>query len=737
MKIQVVAALLLSLVISLLSPLSSLGQIPEKKDQDVERIVVGTSEVVLDAVVKDKKGRPVKDLTAADFQVFEDGARQQVNSFRLVTRETAVAATSAESTKTSRETTKTETLGPGRPESPARNPNRIGALALVFDRLSPDARKIAREAALNYLGSGMRPDDFVGVFGIDLSLKVLQHFTNNEVLVRQAIERGVSHSSSTYPSTNGQIADLADQQAALQSQIDRSAGAGGESNDPSSSIGSAAAAQQLAAMTQNILEGFERLEKNQQGYATTDSLLAIINEMGRLPGRKALVFFSEGVVLPTTVMSHYRSVISNANRANVSIYSVDAAGLRAVSNDAQTGATLTRLGQARLRQAGQPSDAFGSMMKDLERNEELMRSDPDGALGDLAKETGGALIANTNDPGPRLRQVTEDLHSYYLLTYTPKNSTYDGRFRQITLKVNRSGIDVQTRKGYYAIDASYGTPVLSYEAPALAILSDHPQPNSFNTRVAAFSFPESERLGLVPVVVEIPAGSIAFTVDKNTRTYRTDFSVVVLIKDGSQRVVRKLSNQYILTGSTDQLESIKRVKVIFYRQADLEPGHYTLASVVYDSITGQSSIDTGSVTVPAADQNRLRLSSIVLIKGAERSESSGSETKGPFQFGEVLVFPNLGEPLSKTANKELSIFVTIYAPPGTSAAPKLGLEISKDGSPVGHLSYDLPKPDQSGRIQYASAIPLDKFQPGEYELKVTVQEKELTASRSERVRVTP
>lgn len=737
MKIQVNVICFFSLVVSLLSPVSTAGQTPDKKDQDVDRIVVGTSEVILDAVVKDKKGRPVKDLTAADFEVFEDGAQQQVRSFRLVTRDPAVAATNAGSAKTGIEITKSETVSPGSLESASRNPNRIGALALVFDRLSPDARKIAREAALNYLSSGMQPEDFVGVFGIDLSLKVLQRFTNNEALVRQAIERGVSHSSSTYPSTNGQIADLADQQAALQSQIDQSAGAGGESNDPSSSIGSAAAAQQLAAMTQNILEGFERLEKNQQGYATTDSLLAIINEMGRLPGRKALVFFSEGVVLPTTVMSHYRSVISNANRANVSIYSVDAAGLRAVSNDAQTGAALTRLGQARVRQASQPRDAFGSMMKDLERNEELMRSDPDGALSDLAKETGGVLIANTNEPGPRLRQVTQDLHSYYLLTYTPKNTTYDGRFRQITLKVNRAGVDVQTRRGYYAIDASYGTPVLSYEAPALAVLSGRPQPNSFNTQVAAFSFPESDRLGLVPVVVEIPAGSVAFTVDKNTRSYRTDFSVVVLIKDATQRVVRKLSNQYILTGSIDQLESVKHVKVIFYRQANLDPGHYTFASVVYDSITGQSSIDTGTVAVPAADQNRLRLSSIVLIKSAERSESSGSKTKGPFQFGEVLVFPNLGEPLSKTANKELSIFLTIYTPPGDTAAPKLSLAISKGGSAVGHLSYDLPKPDQSGRIQYASTIPLDKFQPGEYELNVTVQEGLLSATRSGRVLVVP
>src|SRR5260370_37772873 len=113
-------------------------------------------------------------------------------------------------------------------------------------------------------------------------------------------------------------------------------------------------------------------------------------------------------------------------------------------------------------------------MKGLERKEDLVRSNPDSAPVDLGDETGGVLIANTNDPGPRLRQVDQDLHSYYLLTYTPKNQAYDGRFRTISVKVNRSGTDVQTRKGYYALTNSYGTPVLSYEAPALALLSGAP-----------------------------------------------------------------------------------------------------------------------------------------------------------------------------------------------------------------------------------------------------------------------
>jgi VWFA-related protein len=744
MRIWITSLLSLSLGVTFVLPFNARAQKPEVKEQEVDRIVVGTNEVVLDAVVKDKKGRPVKDLSVSDFEVFEDGAPQQIKSFQLVTRDSGSSRTTGTEpeTKPNDGVNKTDpnvvpAPGDSGSKGPLTNPHRIGAMALVFDRLSPNGRNIARQAALNYLEGGMRPDDFVGVFGIDLSLKVLQKFTNNEALVRQAVERGVSHSSSSYAPNTEQIAKLGDTQAALQTQVDQSASGAGETSDPSSSIGAAAAAQQFAAMTQNILEGFDRLEKNQQGFATTDGLLAIISELGNLPGRKALVFFSEGVVLPTSVMAHYRSVISNANRANVSIYSVDAAGLRAMSSDSQTGSALTKLGQARLRQAGQTRDNFGSMMKDLERNEDLMRSDPDGALRDLAQATGGLLIANTNDPGPRLRQVTEDLHSYYLLTYTSRNANYDGRFRQIALKVNRPGIDLQTRKGYYAIDGSYGTPILSYEAPALAVLSGPPQRNFFRTRLAAFSFPEPDKLGLVPVVVEIPPGSISFSVDKGSPSYRTDFSVVVLIKDESHRVVRKLSNQYILTGSVDQLASTKDLKVIFYRQTDLNPGRYAVASIVHDAITGHSSVETGTVIVPSDDPSRLRLSSIVLIKSAEPAASTTPEVKGPFQFGEVLLLPNLGEPVSKSGSKELRVFVTIYPPRGDSTAPMLALEISKNGKAVGHLSYNLPKPDQSGRIQYASSIGLDKIQPGEYELKITVQDGVHTATRSEHVRVAP
>src|SRR6267378_5870893 len=76
------------LFVLVVTPLSILEQ-PPSTQQGEEKVVSGTTEVVFDAVVKDKKGRPVKDLQAADFQITEDGMAQEVKSFRLVTGEGA------------------------------------------------------------------------------------------------------------------------------------------------------------------------------------------------------------------------------------------------------------------------------------------------------------------------------------------------------------------------------------------------------------------------------------------------------------------------------------------------------------------------------------------------------------------------------------------------------------------------------------------------------------------------
>jgi len=720
-----VAILLFAIAIA---PLTAGGQTPSAQQGD-DRLVSGTTEVIFDAVVKDKKGRPVKDLQAADFQIIEDGVPQDVKSFRLVAGDVADAPASDGASKTTTAATKAKAR-----VLEAFNAGRIGSVALVFDRLSADSRTRAHDAALAYLGAGLGPSDFVGVFGIDMTLAVYQTFTNDEKLIKPAIDRAGSAASSPGVGGQTQITELIERSNSLTQQLAQ-AEASAAANQSAQAVGALATQTVLNNIALRAAESFERLEQTEKGQATTDGLLSIVAAMGGLPGRKAIIFFSEGVSIPTVVASSFRTVISNANRANVSIYTVDAVGLRAKSADVESGRAMTALGQQRAAQAASSNDSFSSMMRDSERNEELVRNNPESGLGQLANETGGMLVSGTNNPGPRLRQVNDDLHSYYVLTYTPKNADFDGKFRQIAVLVKRSGVDVQARKGYYAVAGRYDTPVMSFEAAALAALGKAPA-NAFATKTAAFSFPETNKPGLVPVVVEIPANSINFVTDNSKKTYRTDLAVVVVVNDEFQHPVRKLSTQFVLTGPLDQMEGAKRGNILFYRETDLEPGNYTVDSIAYDATNNQSSINHSQLIVPDADQTKLRISNLVVVAKAQKAASADTQAS-PFRVGELMLFPNLGEPLHKAGSKGLSMFLTIYPGRGATATPKMTVELAQKGQPLGQLPIQLPAPDASGRIQYTGTIPLDAFPPGEYELKAMVTDGSTKATRSERFTVQP
>ena len=721
--------------------------------QEPERIVVERSEVILDAVVRDKKGRPVTNLTVADFAVYEDGVRQQISSFRLVNRGDRNSAGTKPERAPANEKLETKTQAvPASPASGFKNSeavldNKPGAVALVFDRLSPDARSRAHAAALAYISLGLTPDDYVGVFIIDQTLRVLQPFTNDAQLMRKAIDEAEKESSSSYTDSTRQIIDLSNQYQALivaddhfkRGIADTLSGMGRSDEARNVLNGPPEHTFEMMAMEAAIgaAEGYEKLERDQQGYSTTDSLLAIINGLNKLPRRKALLFFSEGVAVTSNTAGNFRAVISNANRASVSVYAIDAAGLRAESTDVVLGQAMTALGQRRITQATHGGDSnLGAMTKDLERNEDLIRRNPASGLSQLADQTGGSFISSTNDPGARLRQVNEDLHSYYLLSYSPLNKDYNGNFRQTSVNVSRPGLEVQARKGYFALAESYDSAVLNYEVPGLTILSGKSQPNAFETRVGAFSFPEPTRPGLVPVVVEVPAGAINFLVDNAKTSYRSDFSVVVLIRNDEQKVVRKLSSHYLVSGPYEKLDAALNGNILFYQETLLPPGRYTIAANVYDALSKLSSTTSGRVGVPIEDQAQLHLSSIVLLKNAERLSSAEKGASRLFHVGDALLYPNLGEPLSKADNPVLRLFMTVYAPQHTSG-PRLTLEVLRDGKTLGQLSSDLPAPEQTGRIPYTGSIAIGAFPAGEYELRATISDGITKGVRTERFVVQP
>jgi hypothetical protein len=329
------------------------------------------------------------------------------------------------------------------------------------------------------------------------------------------------------------------------------------------------------------------------------------------------------------------------------------------------------------------------------------------------------------------------MRTHYVLTYLPKNQEYDGRFRQISLKLSRSNLDVQTRKGYYAVDNSIASPVLGYEMPALAALNSARTSNSFALRAGALNFPESERLGLAPILVEVPASAFTFTPDNEKKIYGTDFSVLALIRNESGQVVEKLSRHYLLSGPIGKIEEARKGEILFYREADLPPGRYTVEAVAYDAPTSKASVHKTKLEVTSDDKTKMRLSSLTLLKRADRLTAEEQKKDHPLHFGEVLVYPNLGEPLRKSTAKQLAFFFTAWPAKGSTETLKLTVEMIHNGRSLGQLPADLPAADEYGRIKYASALPLENFQPGSYELRVTVKDGHSSVSRAAQFKLEP
>ena len=322
---------------------------------------------------------------------------------------------------------------------------------------------------------------------------------------------------------------------------------------------------EMAMMYLKSLESWETLQRNQQGQATTNGLLAIADSLGRVDGRKAMIFFSEGVAIPPDVLAQFRSVISHANRAGVSIYAVDAAGLRAESATSETRKEIESRSGLRMATLGMEDDIkLGPMTKGLERNEDLLRLNPHSGLGQLADETGGLLIRDTNNLADGLRRIDEDMGAYHLLSYTPKNANYDGRFRRVEVRPKRSGLSVQSRKGYYALAGSFAAPVLATKRPRWRLRRAAAPDRSRRPR-RRVQFPRSERPGFVPVVVEVPVRFVTFAGDEAKQRYSADFSVVALIRDERGQVVRKLSERYALGGRSTNCSGAAGRRVVLPR----------------------------------------------------------------------------------------------------------------------------------------------------------------------------
>jgi VWFA-related protein len=671
----------------------------------------GTQAVVLDVVVRDKKGRTVTDLRQEEIEVLEEGKPKAIIGFRFVERPTAPPP-----------------VAPGVPvpAAAAEPPRHPTLVTLVFDSLGPQGRPFAANAALELLRADERPDLLFSVFYVGNRLVLLQQFTADRAAVARAVDRACSTLDPRGVVAGAEMTDrvtAAAEQTANRAQAtgDAAMAGGGAAGGPAA--GQAAAEAAMANMELRAVEMARSLERSQRGNGSLFGLFALARQQQRLAGRKAIVYFSEGLEVPNQLEPLYRSVVSEANRANLSVYAVDARGLLTTSgNEAarrdllKSMETVRRQVQSRGGRAVTREDVLAG-----EVAEDAITLNVQGMLGALSESTGGRLIANSNDVRTGLDRALSDMAGYYEVTYDPQLAAFDGSFRRVGVKVKRPGISVQSREGYFALPPGEGSVDFPWELPLLKVLKSSPPPRDFETHATAYHFGPERGEVRHTLVAEIPLDGLRFAGGGGAR--KAHFSVLAVVRDAQGVVREHFSQDSPVEVPAKDLESLRHGNAVITRSFTVAPGRYSVELVVLDQATKRASVRR-SVLVVAPPRPGLALSSVAVVKRTEPVPEGALDSQDPLRTGPNRIVPFVGEPTFQPG-ETVSLFLIAY--PGGAATASLTLEFSRDGAVVGRSSVELPVPDSYGRIPYVASIPTQALPPGRYEVTAVVTAGEATA----------
>ena len=361
--------------------------------------------VLVDISVRDKSGNLVRDLKPEDFTVLEDNKPQKVSSFDIENMENTPTLPTQDVNLLS--------STPKKARSTAANPDSATAageqiikdrrlIILFFDlsAMQPDEIERSAQAAQNYLDKQMEPADLVSIVSLGNTITVNQDFTSDRAKLKKVLEG-----------------------------FNLGAGAGFGEGSTGTTEGTADNGNSFTVddTEYNIFNTDRRLQ----------ALRTIAQQVASVPQKKALIYFSSGMDRTGIENeSELRAATNAAVLANMAIYTMDIRGLQALpaGGEAQNASLRGKSpysGQATL-------NALNSNFTTQE------------TLVSLASDTGGRAYLDSNDFSKVFRGVQDDTSLYYLLGYHSTNLARDGKFRRITVRVNRPGVKLEYRKGYYA-----------------------------------------------------------------------------------------------------------------------------------------------------------------------------------------------------------------------------------------------------------------------------------------------
>jgi VWFA-related protein len=676
--------------------------------QQEDVVKVKSNLVNIDVIVKDKKGKYISDLKPEDFTIVENGVAQKIEFFD--------APLSGNEVKTTGVTAETTTPAPAPPSNAPRN-----YVALVIDSQTTDITNLkqVREGTLKYIREQITDNDVVALLSVTNGLQMLQPFTQDKAKLIAALENaGVNASSKTFEQE-----DIAGNIDARREQL-----AGPGPGAITSAAGGSEAAKRMIA--ERVLAQFIQLRTAlslQQARPILAALAAISEGLRPIPGKKTLVLFSQGWVTPAVLDWQIQSTIDIANRANVAIYIIDSAGLRAgapasgslVPSTPLSGVSGVTNQEQRIRAVG------GETVFDNVRQEGQSREYD--ILYRISGDTGGKFFKGSNDISQGLERIDEEIHARYTLAYRSTNQNFDGTFRKIKIEVRRPDAQIISRNGYYAIPPEE-IMLLSPEDKKLltgfAAAQANPELPVF---VSLTQFRSLEGLYTVPVAIELPPTAVTFERKGDKRLMQLE--VLGVLKAGSERVLSRLGGNFDINLSDTEYQAIVSNNIFYRQDMVLAPGEYTLDLMVRDRQSGKTSARREQFVVPEAD-GEFAATPIVLSRFVEQARLPALGSDEPadvFVHERTQIRPSSRREFQAADN--LIMFLAVYnaanSPDTGKPLVRVTVRLLKDGQPATKpFDYVLTAAENQPvpHLTFAEYIKLAGLAPGKYTAAIEIKD---------------
>ena len=557
--------------------------------------------VLTNVVARDAKtGEMVLGLKQSDFSVFENGKQQSISTFDFesVDKATPLNEAMISGLAAGSSVSGNKAVVVAKPED-LRNHRLI---VMFFDLTSMQPEDLDRSvlAAQDFLKNKMQAADLVALVSLDTTLKVDQDFT--------ADKNALINEVGVYNGTEGQ---------------GFTPGATANSNQ----------VEDTTASTPDESE-YNDVNTDRELFA----LRAVAKSLEKISEKKSLLYFSGGISRDGIEnQASLRAAINSAVRANLAIYAVDVRGLQAISpvGDASTGS---------LRGTGAYSG--GALLNNMNANfasQEVMSA--------LSTDTGGKPFFDSNDFSAAFAQVQRDTSAYYAIGFHSSNSARDGRFRKLTIRIDRPGVKLEFRPGYYA-PADYQHAGKEDRERDLEdqLTSDLPA-TDMAVYMDAMYFRLDENRFFVPVSLIVPGSQIPFV--KGGDKDKATLDIVGSVIDEAKRPIGHARETVKL--NLDPSLQARQKNIQYTTRFNLPPGKYTLKFVVRENQTGRMGSFEAEITLPDMKKSPLKMSSIVLASMRQPSKQQDPLVRN----GEEYV-PNISHVFRQ--DQHMYLLYEIYGP---------------------------------------------------------------------------